>query len=72
MVRLLPAQISANRGEVVMHGLGLQGYVPPQPVARNLTERQHHILALLDANRQGLPLREIRTSLSGAAPESEV
>ena len=47
-------------------------YIPPQRVARNLTERQRHILALLDANRHGLPLREIRTSLGGAAPEWEV
>ena len=47
-------------------------YVPPQRVARNLTERQRHILALLEANRHGLPLREIRASLSGAPPEWEV
>ncbi len=47
-------------------------YVPPQRVARNLTERQRQILALLDANRGGLALREIRAGLEGTPAEWEV
>jgi ATP-dependent DNA helicase RecG len=47
-------------------------YVPPQRVARKLTERQRQILALLDANREGLALRVIRSGLEGAPAEWEV
>jgi ATP-dependent DNA helicase RecG len=47
-------------------------YVPPQRVARNLTERQRQILALLAANPKGLALREIRERLAGSPLDWEV
>jgi len=47
-------------------------YVPPQRVARNLTERQRQILALLDASQEGLALREIRAALEGTPADWEV
>jgi ATP-dependent DNA helicase RecG len=47
-------------------------YLPPRRVARNLTERQRQILALLEANRGGLALREIRAGLGGTPAEWEV
>ncbi|MGI8424104.1 MAG: RNA-binding domain-containing protein [Chloroflexota bacterium] len=47
-------------------------YVPPQRVARNLTERQRQVLALLDANRGGMALREIRAGLAERSAEWEV
>ena len=47
-------------------------YVPPQRVARSLTERQRQILALLASNREGLALREIRRGLAGTPAEWEV
>lgn len=47
-------------------------YVPPQRVARNLTERQQQILALLAADGEGLALRDIRAGLAGTPAEWEV
>ncbi len=47
-------------------------YVPPERVARRLTERQRQILTLLDANRGGLALRVIRSGLEGTPAEWEV
>jgi ATP-dependent DNA helicase RecG len=38
-------------------------YVPPQRVAHDLTERQRHILAVLQASPKGLALRDIRARL---------
>ncbi len=48
------------------------GYVPPERVAKNLTERQRKILALLSASSRGLALREIRAGLGEAQAEWEV
>lgn len=47
-------------------------YVPPQRIAHDLTERQRGVLALLDASRGGLALREIRGRMAGHATEWEV
>jgi len=47
-------------------------YVPPQRVARALTERQRLILALLAASPAGLALRDIRAGLGEAPAEWEV
>ncbi|MFY9821290.1 MAG: ATP-binding protein [Thermoanaerobaculia bacterium] len=47
-------------------------YVPPQRVARNLSERQRLILALLAASPGGLALREIRAGLDGSPADWEV
>ncbi len=48
------------------------GYVPPHRAARNLTERQRQILALLNASPEGLALRDIRIGLEGSPAEWEV
>lgn len=47
-------------------------YLPPQRVAHDLTERQRQVLALLDASRGGIALRDIRSALDGSPPEWEV
>lgn len=47
-------------------------YLPPQRVARDLTERQRRILALLAASPKGLALRDVRGALGGGAAEWEV
>lgn len=47
-------------------------YVPPQRVARNLSERQRLILAILAAGPRGIALREIRVGLGGEVAEWEV
>lgn len=47
-------------------------YVPPQRVAHDLTERQRAVLALLEASRGGLALREIKARMTGQATEWEV
>lgn len=47
-------------------------YVPPQRIAHDLTERQRAVLALLDASRGGLALREIRAGLPGRPADWEV
>lgn len=47
-------------------------YVPPQRVARNLTERQRQILALLATSKEGLALREILARLEGTPAQWEV
>ncbi len=47
-------------------------YVPPQRVARDLSERQRAVLALLEANRGGLALREVLAHMAGRATEWEV
>lgn len=39
-------------------------YVPPQRVARDLTERQQQVLAVLAANQHGMSLSEIAAELS--------
>lgn len=47
-------------------------YVPPQRVARNLTERQQQVLALLSENSSGLALREVCASVVPTATERQV
>jgi ATP-dependent DNA helicase RecG len=47
-------------------------YVPPQRVARNLTERQQTILAVLDAAGGSLALREILNQLGEGVGERQV
>src|SRR5215475_10020307 len=47
-------------------------YVPPERVAKRLTERQRLILTLLAASPGGLALREIRAGLGGQPAEWEV
>ena len=48
-------------------------YVPPQRVARDLTDRQRVILALLEASMGGgLALRDVRVQMGGQATEWEV
>lgn len=44
-------------------------YLPPQRVARDLTERQQEILALLNTKLRGLALREIRAGIGERIPE---
>jgi ATP-dependent DNA helicase RecG len=47
-------------------------YVPPQRVARNLSERQQAILAALDGSKNGLALREIHVQIGGNATERQI
>lgn len=47
-------------------------YVPPQRVAHDLTERQRAVLALLEASRGGMALRDVRARMEGKATEWEV
>ena len=47
-------------------------YVPPQRIAHDLNERQRAVLALLDASRGGLALREVRDRMADQATEWEV
>lgn len=47
-------------------------YLPPQRIARNLSERQRLILALLADSPGGMALREVLSALEGAAAEWEV
>lgn len=47
-------------------------YQPPQRVARELTDRQRHILTLLEKHGYGLALREVRAKLPGQPAEWEV
>lgn len=47
-------------------------YAPPQRVARDLTERQRKILALIEAKHWGLALRDIRDGLDPKVGDWEV
>ena len=47
-------------------------YIPPQRVAHDLTDRQRAVLALLEAGRDGLALRDVRKHMEGQATEWEV
>jgi ATP-dependent DNA helicase RecG len=47
-------------------------YIPPHRVTHNLTERQRHVLALLEANRDGLSRRVILSGLQGQPTIGEV
>jgi ATP-dependent DNA helicase RecG len=47
-------------------------YVPPQRIAHDLTDRQRVVLALLDASRGGLALREIKDRTVDHATEWEI
>ncbi len=48
------------------------GYVPPERVGRDLTDRQRTILSVLHASAGGLALREIHARLKGSATERQV
>ena len=47
-------------------------YVPPQRVAHDLTDRQQHILSLIESNPVGIALREIRGRLDQDCLEWEI
>jgi ATP-dependent DNA helicase RecG len=47
-------------------------YVPPQRVARDLTERQQAILAVLHEAVNGLALREVHARFAGQGTERQV
>jgi len=47
-------------------------YVPPQRVAKDLTERQRLLLTLLAASPSGLALRDVRAGLGEAPAEWEL
>lgn len=47
-------------------------YVPPRRVAHDLTDRQRRLLALLEASRAGLALREMLGALDGGVAEWEL
>ncbi len=47
-------------------------YVPPQRVAHDLTDRQRTVLALLEASRAGLALREMLAGLGAGVAEWEL
>lgn len=47
-------------------------YSPPKRVARDLTDRQQNVLAIIEAQRLGVPLREIRKKLGAKVPEWEI
>ena len=68
---LLPPTIEDARGCVTVRFLPAR-YVPPQRVAHDLRERQRAVLALLEASRGGLALREIKARMAGQATEWEV
>lgn len=48
------------------------GYVPPQRVGKDLTERQRTILAALHESAGGLALREVHARLGGQVTERQV
>lgn len=68
----LPApEIEDARGSVTVR-FRPDRYLPPQRVARDLSERQREILGALAAAPGGLALREIRAAVGGGAAEWEV
>jgi ATP-dependent DNA helicase RecG len=68
----LPRPAIEDAGGCVTVRFAPARYVPPQRVAHDLTDRQRAVLALLDASREGLALREIRARMEGQATEWEV
>lgn len=47
-------------------------YVPPQRIAHDLSDRQRAVLALLEASRGGMALRELREQMASEATEWEI
>lgn len=68
----LPRPEIEDAGGCVTVRLRPSRYVPPQRVAHDLSERQRRVLALLEVNRRGLALREVRSELGMVVPEWEV
>lgn len=68
----LPRPVIQDAGGCVTVRFTPARYVPPQRVAHDLTERQRAVLALLEASRGGLALRDIRIRMAGQATEWEV
>lgn len=68
----LPRPVIQDAGGCVTVRFAPARYVPPQRVAHDLTERQRAVLALLEASRGGLALREIRQRMAGQVTEWEV
>lgn len=68
----LPRPTIQDAGGCVTVRFAPARYVPPQRVAHDLSERQRAVLALLEASRGGLALREIRARMAGQATEWEV
>lgn len=68
----LPRPTIQDAGGCVTVRFAPARYVPPQRVAHDLSERQRTVLALLEASRGGLALREIRGRMAGQATEWEV
>lgn len=68
----LPEPEIEDRGGCVTVRFFPARYLPPQRVARNLTERQQQVLSLLSTAHPGLALREIIAQLEDAPAEWEV
>lgn len=68
----LPRPTIQDAGGCVTVRFAPARYVPPQRVAHDLSERQRAVLALLEASRGGLALREIKAGMAGQATEWEV
>lgn len=68
----LPRPEIEDAGGCVTVRLAPARYIPPQRVARDLTDRQRLVLARLEASRGGLALRDVRLQMEGHATEWEV
>lgn len=68
----LPRPAIEDAGGCVTVRFAPARYVPPQRVAHDLSDRQRVVLALLEASRGGLALREVRAGMVGQATEWEV
>jgi ATP-dependent DNA helicase RecG len=68
----LPRPEIEDAGGCVTVRLAPARYIPPQRVARDLTDRQRAVLARLAASRGGLALRDMRQQMEGQATEWEV
>lgn len=68
----LPRPEIEDAGGCVTVRLAPARYIPPQRVARDLTDRQRAVLARLEASRGGLALRDVRQQMEGQATEWEV
>jgi ATP-dependent DNA helicase RecG len=68
----LPLPEIEDRGGCVTIRFRPVRYLPPQRVARNLTEQQQRILSLLSGARPGLALRDILAGLENLPPEWDV
>lgn len=68
----LPRPEIEDAGGCVTVRLAPARYIPPQRVARDLTDRQRAVLARLEASCGGLALRDVRQQMEGQATEWEV